>query len=229
MEIKLPGELKQCTPEQMAKWLLLTESVGEARGNLNRSLDFQCQVLSIFTGLTMNQIRKCHIDDVTEAALILLQMLSSYKIEEPSDVLVIEGKRYIFEKDPALWSTGQIIDLKLIEEVSSTPHEALAIMYVEESMTYCQEDDRGKVLNPNKNREEVFKRSFPGDEFMNFFYFFFFDSEKRKNAISGIQIARMMIQKEKILESLSSETVNGLPGQSFYSGLQKRWVKMWTR
>lgn len=227
-EINIPTSIRSCSPEQMAKWLLLAESVDASKGDLSRSLDFLCQVVSIFAELPMSKIRKFHIDDVTKAAKQLLEMLAEYSPQDPSDVITIEGQEYCFEKDSTAWSTGQIIDMKLIEDVASTPWEALAIMYVEKGMEYCQEDDRGKVLNPNKKREEIFKRSFPGDEFVHFFYFFLTDCEKRKLAISAIQILRTMEEREKIEKSLS-EIQSGSPGQSSSSGWRKRWVKMLTR
>ena len=227
-EIKIPISLRSCTPEQMAKWLLLAESVEASKGDLSRSLDFQCQVVSIFTEMPMSKIRRYHIDDVTNAAKVLLEMLAEYTPQDPSDVITIEGQEYYFEKDSTAWSTGQIIDMKLIEDVASAPWEALAIMYVEKGMEYCQEDARGKVLNPNKKREEVFRRSFPGDEFIHFFYFFLTDCERRKHAISAIQMLRMMEERAKIEKSLS-EIASGSHGQSSSSGWLKRWAKMWTR
>lgn len=227
VEIRLPRSIRDCRPDQMAKWLLLAEGVEQSKGNLSRSLDFQCQVLSIFSGLPMTQIRRLHVDDVTNAAKMMLEMLSRLEIREPQERIEIDGKMYYFEKDPLAWSTGQIIDMKLIEDLPSNPSEALAIMYIEDGMEYCQEDDRGKVLNPNKKREAIFKEHFPGDEFMNFFAFFLSESEKRKRAISGIQIARMMVQKEEIEMELS-ETQSGSHGLSSSSGWLKRWVRMWT-
>lgn len=228
VEIKLPGSIRECNPDQMAKWLLLAEGVEHSKGDLLKSLDFQCQVLSIFSGVPMSQIRRFHIDDVTTAARSVLEMLAEYRQQDPKDKIEINGQVYCFEKEVAGWSTGQIIDLKLIEDVASNPAEALAIMYLEEGMEYCQEDSRGKVLNPNKKREEIFKEHFPGDEFMNFFAFFLSESQKRNNAISAIQILRMMEKREEIEKELS-ETQNGSYGLSFWSGSRKRWAKILTK
>jgi hypothetical protein len=136
--------------------------------SLSNMLDFQSQMVSIFTGLPINKVRKIHIDDIMHASTTLLKMLAEYKTSEPSEFITIEGQRYRFERDFAHIETGQIIDMKLIDDVSQNPCEALAICYIEEGMEYCQEDNRGKVLNPNKKREEIFKRSFPGDEFLNY-------------------------------------------------------------
>ena len=172
IEASYPKTIKECTPDQLTKWLILAPVIQDADKSFTRMLDFQVQLVSIFTGLPVNKVRKVHVDDILSASTELLKMLSEYRNTEPSEFIDVDGKRYRFEKDFNHVETGQIIDMKLIEDVSSNPCEALAICYIEEGMTYCQEDARGKVLNPNKKREEIFKRAFPGDEFLNFFAFF---------------------------------------------------------
>ena len=103
-------------------------------------LDFQVQLVSVFSGLSVNQVKKAHVDDVVDLSMKLLDMLNGYEYQEPKSEITVEGKKYLFEKDFAGYSTGQIIDLKLIEDVSQNPSEALAICYIEEDMEYCQED-----------------------------------------------------------------------------------------
>ena len=211
IEVLIPQSVKECTPDQLTKWMLMIPVIEAAKENLTKMLDFQVQLVSVFSGLSVNQVKKAHVDDVIQLSMKLLNMLNGYEYQEPKTELIIEGKKYLFEKDFAGYSTGQIIDLKLIEDVSQNPCEALAICYIEEDMEYCQEDARGKIINPNKKREELFKKSFPGDEFLNFFAFFFRSLEQRKLAIWGIKMARMKIEKEKITQELS-ETLSGLHG-----------------
>ena len=227
IEANYPKTIKECTPDQLTKWLILAPVIQDADKSFTRMLDFQVQLVSIFTGLPVNKVRKVHVDDILAASTELLKMLSEYRNTEPSEFIEVDGKRYRFEKDFNHVETGQIIDMKLIEDVSMNPCEALAICYIEEGMTYCQEDARGKVLNPNKKREEIFKRAFPGDEFLNFFAFFLRESEKRKLAILGIQIARVMSQNQ-IMHKKLLETANGLHGQESSSSWRMSLVKMWT-
>jgi len=227
IEASYPKTIKECTPDQLTKWLILAPVIQDADKSFTRMLDFQVQLVSIFTGLPVNKVRKVHVDDILAASTELLKMLSEYRNTEPSEFIEVDGKRYRFEKDFNHVETGQIIDMKLLEDVSSNPCEALAICYIEEGMTYCQEDARGKVLNPNKKREEIFKRAFPGDEFLNFFAFFLRESEKRKLAILGIQIARVMSQNQTMHKKLL-ETANGLHGQESSSSWRKSLAKMWT-
>jgi hypothetical protein len=228
MNINVPKTIKECRPDQLVKWLHIAPFLQEKNEEFSKLLDFQVQLISIFSDLPMNKVRKGHIDDVLRISAHLITMLSSYKQQEPAERIEIDGKWYRFEKDFALISTGQIVDLKLIENVHESPHEALAILYIEEGMEYCQEDDRGKVLNPNNKREEIFKRSFPGDEFLNVFAFFLHSSKQRKLAMLGIQLMRMEIQKRKIHQSLS-QTVNGSAGQksrlTWLKNLTSKWRK----
>jgi len=212
MNISVPKTIKECRPDQLVKWLHIAPFIQERKEDLINLLDFQVQLISIFSDQPMNKVRKGHIDDVLKISAHLVTMLSQFRSAEPTARVEIEGKWYVFEKDFSQISTGQIVDLKLIENVHESPHEALAILYVEEGMEYCQEDDRGRVLNPNAKRADIFKRSFPGDEFLNVFSFFLHSSKQRKLAMLGIQLMRMEIQKRKIQENLS-RTVNGSAGQ----------------
>ena len=184
MKIKLPASIHECKPDQLVKWLMLAEVIKERiNDELFQMLDFQCQLISIFSGLKVSKVKQLGLVDVQRLSNHLTRMISLYKYSEPLGEVIIEGQRYVFEKDFRLISTGQIIDLKLIEDLPSDPVQALAICYVEEGMEYCQEDDRGRVLNPNDKRYKIFKEQFDGEEFMNFFGFFLRESQKRSDAI----------------------------------------------
>jgi hypothetical protein len=191
-------------------------------------------VISIFSGLSVNQVRKAHVDDVINCFSHIINILTTYKHKDlPSGRVTIEGVTYIFNPDFAVISTGQIIDMKLIESVEADPCAALAICYIEEGMEYCQEDARGKVLNPSAKRKEVFKRSFPANEFLDFFGFFLQQSEQRKLAILGIQMVRLKRQNQKMREitahQISSMTANGLPGQASSFTWLRSFTKMWKK
>lgn len=227
-KLKLPQTIRDCQPDMLVKWLVLSESIKDINKNdIVKMLDFQCQILSIFSRLSVNKIKKGSIDSITAPAQHIMEMLGAYKYQEPSEVIEIKGKRFRFEKNFAHVSTGQIIDLKLSGDITENPYAPLTIMYVEEGMEYCQEDDRGRVQNPNEKREQLFREFFPGDEFLNFFNFFLQDYETRKSAILGIQTARMMMERMKVEQELKIRS--GLLGQKYSIDYQKRWDKMWER
>lgn len=235
IEITLPQTLQDCTPDMMAKWLMIAPVFEESKNDLSASLDFQCQLISIFSGLSVNKVRKAHVDDVLQCTRHILDMLATYKQKEiPTGRVEIDGKAYIFTPDISVMSTGQIIDLKLIESVQEDPCAALAICYVEEGMEYAQEDDRGKVLNPSAKRREIFKQSFPGDEFIDFFAFFLQQSEVRKLAILGIQLMRAKEQTKILKETTAAQTKemtqSGSSGQvssfTWLSSFKRMWTKL---
>jgi hypothetical protein len=219
MKIKLPASIHECKPDQLVKWLMLAEVIKEKQNDeLFQMLDFQCQLISIFSGLKVNKVKQLAIEDVQRLSGHLTRMIANYSYSEPLGEVTVNGQRYVFEKDFRLISTGQIIDLKLIDDVASDPVQALAICYIEEGFEYCQEDDRGRVLNPNDKRYKVFKEEFNGEEFMNFFGFFLRESVKRNHAILAIQTLRTMTMTKTINDNL--KTTNGSRGRKSFTDSQ---------
>ena len=227
LNIKLPTTLSNCTPDQMTRWLLMAEAMKDQKDDITQLLIFQCQLLSSFSGESINKIKTADIESIQVASNHLLQLLVSYKYQEPKSEIEVNGKVYYFEKNFARVSTGQIIDLKLIEDISQDPCQALSIMYIEKGMEYCQEDDRSRVLNPNDQRHKEFKEHFPGDEFLNFFSFFLDLSEKRKLAILGIQMARQRMEMMMMEQDLKIQS--GLVGQLSSIDYPKKWESVWRK
>ena len=234
IDIKLPATLQDCTPDMMSKWLMIAPVYKAAAEDLMTSLDFQCQLISIFSGLTVSKVRKAHVDDVLKCSKHILTILGTYvQKEQPTGRVMIDGVVYIFTPDISVMTTGQIIDLKLIESVQEDPCAALAICYIEEGMEYCQEDDRGKVLNPSAKRKEIFKNGFPGDEFIDFFAFFLQQSELRKLAILQIQMMRakeqMKMMRKTTAAQMKEMTASGTSGQGSSLSWLRNFKRMWTK
>lgn len=228
ISVKYPRHIRECSPAMIIKWLHLAPLWADAQQNLSGMLDFHVQVVSIFTGMKVNEIKRAAMDDVVTLSYRLLNMISDHQMAEPSARVVIDGQAYVFEKDFSRISTGQIIDMKLIENVPEEPHKAVAVCYIEEGMEYCQKDERGRVMNPNAKREALFKERFPGDEFINFFGFFLRESERRNLAILALQMRRMKKQKRRIQMELS-KTASGLSGPKPSPGWLQSWVNRLTR
>ena len=228
IKLNLPTTINDCRPDQLTKWIMLADAMKERNDDeWLGMIEFQCQLLSIFSGLSTNKIKKGNIQDVQEASTALLAMLSQYNYVEPNGMVEIEGKKFYFDTDFRFITTGQIIDLKLIEDISSDPCKAIAICYIEEDMEYCQEDSKGRIINPNDVRYKIFKEHFPGEEFLNFFGFFLREYEKRNLAILGIQQLRMMKNHLEMTQEL--KITNGSLGRAFAIDYQKRWDKVWKR
>jgi hypothetical protein len=230
MNLTLPNKVEHCSPDQLTKWIMLADAIKDNE-NENRSfvqmIEFQCQVLSIFSGQSVTKIKKGNIDDVQAAANSMLEVLGAYKSSDPIGKVTIEGKNYIFDKDFAHMTTGAIIDLKLIDNVAEDPCRALAICYVEEGLDYCHEDNKGRVVNPTAIRYELFKKHFPGDEFLNYFGFFLHNYEQRKAAILSIQMLRAEMMNKKMIQEL--KIANGSFGRESFIDYQKNWDAVWMR
>ena len=230
MNLTLPNKVEHCSPDQLTKWIMLADAIKDNE-NENRSfvqmIEFQCQVLSIFSGQSVTKIKKGNIDDVQAAANSMLEVLGAYKSSDPIGKVTIEGKNYIFDKDFAHMTTGAIIDLKLIDNVAEDPCRALAICYVEEGFDYCHEDSKGRVVNPTAIRYELFKKHFPGDEFLNYFGFFLHNYEQRKAAILSIQMLRAEMMNKKMIQEL--KIANGSFGRESFIDYQKNWDAVWMR
>ena len=228
IKLKLPTRIEDCRPDQLTKWIMLTDAMKERKDDeWIGMIEFQCQMLSIFSGLSTNKIKKGNIEDVQEASNQLLGMLSEYKSSDPVGTVVIEGKQYNFSKDFNFITTGQIIDLKLIEDIASDPCKAVAICYIEDGLDYCEEDSKGRITNPTDVRYKLFKEHFPGDEFLNFFGFFLHEYERRSLAILAIQQLKTMLTTKEVIQE--SEIQTGLYGRAFCIDYQKRWDKVWRR
>ena len=228
IKLKLPTRIEDCRPDQLTKWIMLTDAMKERKDDeWIGMIEFQCQMLSIFSGLSTNKIKKGNIEDVQQASNQLLAMLAQYKSSDPVGTVEIEGKKYCFNKDFNLITTGQIIDLKLIEDIASDPCKAVAICYIEAGLDYCEEDSKGRITNPTDVRYKLFKEHFPGDEFLNFFGFFLREYETRSRAILAIQQLKTMLTTKEVIQE--SEIQTGLYGRAFCIDYQKRWDKVWKR
>jgi hypothetical protein len=228
IKLKLPTRIEDCRPDQLTKWIMLTDAMKERQDDeWIGMIEFQCQMLSIFSGLSINKIKKGNIQDVQEASNALFTMLSEYKSSDPVGTIEIEGNQYSFNKDFNLITTGQIIDLKLIEDIASDPCKAVAICYIEAGLDYCEEDSKGRITNPTEFRYNLFKEHFPGDEFLNFFGFFLREYESRNLAILAIQQLKMMKMNLQMTQELKIQ--NGSLGQASYIDYQKRWDEVWSQ
>jgi len=227
IKIKLPATIKECGADMMYKWMLVSDTISTINErSITEILEFHCQLVSIFSGMAINKVKRAVPDSIMEASKHIFTILSQYEKQEPQELIEIEGKKFRLEKNFGHVTTGQIIDLKLIDDISADPWAPLAIMYVEDGMEYCQEDDRGRVLNPNDVRHQLFKEHFPGDEFLNFYAFFLSRLEERSLAILGIQTVRMMMQRMIMEQELQIQS--GLSGQESSIDYPKRWDAVWT-
>ena len=202
MNISIPKTLKDCTPLQLSKWVFLSGGEIDIE-TLSKSLDFQVQVVSIFSGVSKAKLCNYNVTTIREIFEHIIQMLSVQS--ELIGEVTIKGQRYVFDKEFEHKTTGLIIDLKLIESVYNEPYKVLAMLYLEEGMKYNECDDNDHILNPIGKRIEAFKDEFPGDEFLNVFGFFLDRWQKLKDAIWGLNIATTELNLKKTKDEVMKE------------------------
>lgn len=214
MNISVPDSIKACSPGQLAKWVFLSSGVRDF-STLSNQIDFQVQIVSIFSGLTKERLCTMHPTDIVRVFEHLIRILSDHDIKEPTGTVSIDGKKFVFDKDFNNYNTGSIIDMKLIDSVYDDPYKVLSILYIEDGMTYGQLDDNDRALNPSKDRIKMFKDGFPGDEFLNVFGFFLDYYTKLNDAMFALNMARTTIIMEKTMTDLKTEmkTMSGTSGQ----------------
>tara|TARA_R110001606_G_scaffold56821_1_gene137653 strand:+ start:9209 stop:9859 length:651 start_codon:yes stop_codon:yes gene_type:complete len=214
MNITVPNSIDDCSPGQLAKWIFLSDGI-ESFDSLMQQLDFQVQVVSIFSGLSKERICQYSPDQVITVFNHLMNILSDHKQSEPIGTVEINGNKYVFDKEFKNYNTGAIIDLKLIESVYDDPYKVLSILYVEEGMTYNQIDENDNVLNPSIVRKKLFRESFPGAEFLNVFAFFLDYYTKRNDATFALKMATAQViainQKNELKKEI--KTLNGTYGR----------------
>jgi hypothetical protein len=202
--------------DQLTKWQNLVTADVKLEELLD-NLEFCAKVVSIFRDEMLSKVRKSHVEDVLRISNHYIDLLSTYKKSNPAERIEIQGKVYTFSTNRQHWSTGQIIDLKNMSksELLNEPQKLLAIFYIEEGLEYCQEE-KNKIINPNSEREELFRLYFPWQEYLNFQGFFLHNLDKRKLAIMGVKTARVITTMKKQQKEMS-----GTYGQRLWYKLLK--------
>jgi hypothetical protein len=214
VNITVPQTINDCKPHQLAKWVFL--SSGELNlETLSNKLDFRVQVVSIFSGIDKATLGNADVNDINTVFAYIIEMLTAYEEDEPKGVQIVNGTVYTFDKDFSHMTAGQMIDLKLIEDIYQDPYEVLSILYIEDGMKYNQVNDKGHVINDSDFRKKTFREEFDGAEFLNVFAFFLRKFEKRKDAILALNMARTMKTMDEIKKELQEnlKTQSGSAGQ----------------
>ena len=214
MKITIPKTINDCTPLQLSKWLLLVSNGVEWKNLMDR-LEFRVQVVSIFSGVSKEELRTVAYQDINDMFMHCVKLLATYEVKEPNGFVNIGGRKYVFDKDIHNFNTGQVIDMKLIEDVYLNPSQVLAILYIEDGMSYNQIDNHRNIINPPDKRVKIFDQDFPGEEFMNVFGFFLTTYEAWKDALSVLNLIQVetMTNRMKKLMDKELKKMNGTTGQ----------------
>ena len=182
---------------------------------LIENLLFRAKVVSIFREVPYEHVRKSDVEDVLRISNIYLDTLLSYRVEEPEEQVLIDGKWYKCSLDRNKWTTGQIIDAKMLtpEDIQESPEKLLAIFYLEKEYD-----------GNNSEREILFAKKFPPKEFWNFINFFLLNYESRKVAILGLMTARAMMTSR---QAMKEQAKNGSFGRRIWKRFQRFFLFRW--
>ena len=78
--IKLPVSIKECGADMMYKWLMVSDTLSTINErSLTEILEFHCQVVSIFSRLPVNKVKKAVPDSIMEASKHIFIIISQYQ------------------------------------------------------------------------------------------------------------------------------------------------------
>jgi len=182
---------------------------------LMENLLFRAKVVSIFREVPYEQVRKSDVEDVLRISNLYLDTLLSYRVELPTEQVLIDGKWYKCNLDRNKWTTGQIIDAKMLtsEDITESPEKLLAIFYLEKEYD-----------GNNSEREILFAKKFPPKVFWNFINFFLLNYESRKLAILGLMTARAMMTSR---QAMKEQAKNGSFGHRTLKRFQRFFLFRW--
>lgn len=222
IKIKCPKRFQDCNIEQVGRWIEILDNLKiKDPTELLNNASLMVDVISIFSGVRVSVVRKLFPKDLRKIYLNLLEMLSQHEITEPKGEVTINGVKYVMNKDFKKITTGQVIDIKMIEEPYKQPSKLMAILYNEQGFVYGQEDENFNHLKPTKDRQRIFSTYFPVGEFINCMGFFLNSYERRSEAMALIQIVKTEKAIEKTLKELKTEIQENRPRRSGFSGRNK--------
>lgn len=195
MDIKLPQTINDCDLLRLAKWSQYAADIKDME-TLTEKLEFRVEVVSIFSGKRKQELNRASVRDINKAFVHCIDIITQYSQKEPKGVIEADGVRYVFDKDIHNTSTGQVIDIKLIENIFKQPYEVMATLYVEEGYGYEQTDEQNRVVNPRSKRVDIFKQHPIGEEFLNVLSFFLTSYIVLNLATQGMMIKQRMMKKK---------------------------------
>jgi len=208
IKIKIPSSVKSCSLQQLGQWAKAAEGTHGDKGF--ETLNFRVNVVSIFSGVKPEVLRTISFKELCVIYFNIQKMLSNHEIAEPLEEIFVAGKAYKFNKDFTKITTGQVVDMKLLEDIHLNAARAMAILYVENGLKYSEPDEDGIIKNPTSIRADIFEKEFPGDVFLNMLDFFLRFYTKMNIASLTIQAAKMEIQKDQMMKTMKKDTKKAL-------------------
>lgn len=180
MEIKVPADITGMRIKHFGTLAKLDDMIDPYDPTITEKVNIN----SAFTGLPVDQLKQADLHSNNELFRQILRSFDTYHPKPmPPAELEFEGKKYIFVKDFSKLPTGWFIDLSRYGKPQNPDdpnssrmkqHPALmaAMCYIEEGMTYAQQDANKNTINPSQERMKVFEKHMQLNHFIDLSAFF---------------------------------------------------------
>lgn len=189
MKITLPKTLKGLSLTQANNLLEYLRTHDGEWG-----LDSMCEMVSIFSGLEVEQIKRIDIDSLTSSFKHITKVVERQQKNPPKEIN-LNGQSYVFNQDfrSKEWNAGRYIDSSNKSlEIDKHPEMIAGICYVEKGKHY------GDV--PLSDRAEVMKRYMDGETYIDCVAFFLHKLGQLKDGYLILNLARAKQQSLKALK-----------------------------
>ena len=131
-------------------------------------------IVSVFSGVNYDEILSADIRDIKNVYEGCIKVFESYSKKRPPKTITVHGKKYrrlLIEEGRT--SGGWYVDMRVMSKEFQTKPELMAsLSYIEEGMSYAEKDKDGHVLNPSRERAQIFADHFPADVYLDLTAFF---------------------------------------------------------
>lgn len=128
---------------------------------------------------TKKDVSKVVVSDINKAFNVIIGVLNKYKPKEVPLVLEFEGKEYELQVDFFKLPAGWYIDSSNAD-FEKVPELLPAFAYIEKGMKYAETDEHSNIINPLKERAEVFKRNMNVSQYLDLTGFFLLKHKQYK-------------------------------------------------
>lgn len=120
---------------------------------------------------TKKDISNVVVSDINKAFNIIIEVLNQYKPKEVPIYVSYDGKDYELHQDYFKLPAGWFIDSTNVD-FEKVPELLPAFAYIEKGMQYAEMDESENILNPLRERAEVFKENMTISQYLDLTGFF---------------------------------------------------------
>jgi len=155
---------------------------------------------------TKKDVSQVVISDINKVFEIIIGVLNKYKPKEVPLTLEFDGKEYELQVDFFKLPAGWYIDSS-VADFEKVPELLPAFAYIEKGMKYAETDEHSNVINPLKQRAEIFKKNMSVSQYLDLTGFFLL---KQKQYRLSYILTQNITQKKKSKSLLNGKMLSTL-------------------